>query len=218
MIGPMRAKATLRAITQRGTSSGILSIARQYRADRMYNLLRLHTKFASDIICADKKFLRSKVTSQIYSHKCGFNTSYHLYRANSKYVGNSLNSFIHEYGIPNHQTYDYATVQVESNTRFQDTIRRNNIKTHIFGLRRPNENPAEGSIFEIKNRWYRVQSKKNAPNRLYHYDITWLCEAGNIITTSPKYANGRTPLEIITGLTLNITENLDFDFYDWVTF
>ena len=78
MIGPMRAKATLRAITQRGTSSGILSIDRQYRADRMYNLLRLHTKFVSDTICADKKFLRSNVTSQIYSYKCGFNTSYHL--------------------------------------------------------------------------------------------------------------------------------------------
>ncbi|KAI2501830.1 Reverse transcriptase (RNA-dependent DNA polymerase) [Fragilaria crotonensis] len=33
-----------------------------------------------------------------------------------------------------------------------------------------------------------------------------------------KYAEGRTPLEIITGETPDISEYLDFEFYDWVTF
>ena len=33
-----------------------------------------------------------------------------------------------------------------------------------------------------------------------------------------KYAEGRTPLEIITGETPDISEYLDFDFYDWVLY
>ena len=33
-----------------------------------------------------------------------------------------------------------------------------------------------------------------------------------------KYAEGRTPLEIITGETPDISEYIDFDFYDWVLY
>ncbi len=31
-----------------------------------------------------------------------------------------------------------------------------------------------------------------------------------------KYAEGRTPIEIITGDTPDISESLDYEFYDWV--
>ena len=34
-------------------------------------------------------------------------------------------------------------------------------------------------------------------------------------STEAGLANGRTPLEIITGDTLDISEFLDFGFYDW---
>lgn len=33
-----------------------------------------------------------------------------------------------------------------------------------------------------------------------------------------KYAEGHTPIEIITGETLGISEHMDFEFYDWVLF
>ena len=102
MIGPQRAKASLRATTQRGTRSTILPIGRRYRADCMYNFPRLHTKFASHILWVNKKSLRSNVASQIYSHKCGSNVLYPLQRANGEQEGNSLNDFIHEFGLPDH--------------------------------------------------------------------------------------------------------------------
>jgi hypothetical protein len=37
-------------------------------------------------------------------------------------------------------------------------------------------------------------------------------------TSSSRYANGRTPIEIITGETPDLSEYLDFGFYDWVFF
>ena len=206
LIGPDRAKQTLMATTQRGTRSAILPIARRYRADRMYNLPRLNAKFATDTLYADKKSIRSNIGSQIYSHKCGFNAAYHMQRANNENVGNSLNDFINDYGIPDHLTYDGAAVQVGSKTKFQETIRRSRINTHVSAPRRPNENPAEGSIREVKKRWYTLQAKKNIPNRVWDYGISWVCETGNVTTNSSKYCDGRTPLEIMTGITPDITE------------
>ena len=139
-------------------------------------------------------------------------------RANGENVGNSLNDFIHEFGAPEHLTSDGAAVQVGSKTKFVDTLRRNHIRHHTSAPRRPNENPAEGSIRELKKKWNRIQAKRNVPNRLWNYGITWVCETGNVTSISSRYAKARTPIEIITGETPDITEYLDFTFYDWVTF
>ncbi len=159
---------------------------------------------------------RGYKASQIYSHKCGFKTAYHISQVNNEQVGQSLNDFIFEYGAPSHLTYDGAAVQVGSKTTFQEAIRKANIQFHVSGPRRPNENPAEGTIRDIKMRWYRIQTNKNVPNRLWDFGISYVCETGNIIPTSSKYSKGRHPC--ITGETPDISEYLDFGFYDWVMF
>ena len=53
---------------------------------------------------------------------------------------------------------------------------------------------------------------------LWDYGLSYISETGNIIANSSKYSKGRTPLECITGETPDISEYLDFRFYDWVTF
>jgi hypothetical protein len=95
-IGTERAKATLRATTQRGMRSAILPIGRRYQADRMFQVRRLKGKFATDTLCATTKSLNSNAATQIYTHKCGFNATYHLTRANGEQVGYSLSDFVHE--------------------------------------------------------------------------------------------------------------------------
>ena len=82
----------------------------------------------------------------------------HISKVNNEQVGQSLNNFIFDYGAPSHLTYDGAAVQVGSKTIFQDAMRRANIQYHVSAPRRPNENPAEGAIRDIKMRWYRIQS------------------------------------------------------------
>lgn len=217
-IGLERARATLRATQQKGTRSAILPISRRYRADRQFNVKRLSGKFATDTLWAKSKSLRGKVATQIYSSKFGFATAYHMEKANNENVGQSLRTFVNEYGAPEHLTYDGAAVQVGSKTMFQETIRKYEIKSHVSAPRRPNENPAEGAIREIKRRWYRLKEKKNIPDRLWDFGIEYICETGNLMVNSSKYSNGRTPLEIMTGETPDISEYLDFGFYDWVLY
>ena len=216
-IGPKRAQATIDATTQRGTRSAVLPIARRYRADRMYNVQRLNCKLSCDTIWSDVRSLLQNNCAQVYTHKCGFAVPYPLQRANGDVIGHSLQNLIHEYGAPAHLTFDGAAVQAGNNTLFMKTLRKYEIQYHISSPRRPNENPSEQAIHGIKYRWYRVMSKKQVPRRLWDFGFIWVCETGNISVSSSKYAAGRTPVEIITGETPDISEYTDFGFYDWVT-
>ena len=80
--------------------------------------------------------------------------------ANDEHVGISFADFIHEWGIPDQLTFDGAMVQVGRNTTFMDLARKHSVNYHISQPRRPNENPAEGSIRELKRKHYRIKSKK----------------------------------------------------------
>jgi hypothetical protein len=184
----------------------------------MFAVKRLQGKFATDTAYGKVKSLRGNIGSQVYSHKCGFKACYPLQRVDGNAVGDTLTQFISDYGVPERLTFDGASVQTGPKTRFMDAIRRYEIKHHVSGPRRPNENPAEQGKHELKKRWYRLMLKKKVPPRLWDYGFTWVCETDNICANMSKYADGRTPLEIITGDTPDISEYLDFDFYDWVLY
>ncbi|KAI2505807.1 Reverse transcriptase (RNA-dependent DNA polymerase) [Fragilaria crotonensis] len=179
-IGPKRAQRTLRVTTQRGMRSAILPIGRRYRADRVFGVKRLSGKFATDTAYGKLKSLRGNVGCQIYSHKCGFKVAYPLMKVDGNHVGDSLTQFISDFGVPAQLTFDGASVQTGPKTRFMDAIRRYEIKYHVSGPRRPNENPAEQSIHEIKKRWYRIMLKKKVPPRLWDYGFVWVCETENL--------------------------------------
>ena len=60
--------------------------------------------------------------------------------------------------------------------------------------------------------------KKKILERLWDYGLVWIIEAGNLSVLSSRYARRRTPVEYIPGETPDISEYLDFTFYDWVTY
>jgi hypothetical protein len=83
--------------------------------------------------------LRGNIGSQVYFHKCGFKVSYPIQKIDGNYVGDTLTQFISDYGVPEHLTFDGASVQTGPKTRFMDAIRKYEIKYHVSGPRRPNE-------------------------------------------------------------------------------
>ena len=151
-----RAQKTLRVTTQRGVRSAILPISRRYRADRMFSVKRLNGKFATDTAYGKIKSLRGNVGSQVFSHKCGFKVCYPLQKIDGNSVGDALTQFIlSNFGVPERFTFDGASVQTGPKTRFKlDAIRRYEIKYYVSGPMRPNENPTEQGIHELKKRWY----------------------------------------------------------------
>jgi hypothetical protein len=154
-----RAQRTLRVTTQRGVRSAILPISRRYRADRIFSVRRLNGKFATDTAYGSVKSLRGHVGCQLFSNKCGFKACYPLSKVDGNSVGDALTQFINDYGVPERLVFDEASVQTGPKTRFMDAIRRYEVKYHVSGLRRPNENPAEQGIHELKKRWYYSRRK-----------------------------------------------------------
>ena len=217
-VGLIKAQATLEATTQNFKRSAILPISRRYRADRFYDLKKLDGKFSTDTIWADVKSVNQHKYAQVYTHKCGFSVVYPIDNMTGDAIGQTLIDFIHDFGIPAFLTFDGHKSQVNSGSLFMRTIRKHHIKFHVSEPRKPEQNPAEGGIRELKRRWYHIMVKKSVPRRLWDYGITWISETGNLSVSSSRYANGRTSIEIITGETPDISEYIDFGFYDWVTY
>jgi hypothetical protein len=95
-------------------------------------------------------------------------------------------------------------------------IRKYSINYHITEPYRPNHNFAEGVIREVRRKWFRVMVRKNVPQRLWDYGLQWVCDIQNRTSNNSRGLDGRCPLERITGETVDISEYLDFGFYDWV--
>ena len=61
-------------------------------------------------------------------------------------MGYSYIDFSHDFGLPEHLTFDGYSAQVGQNTLFMKTVRKYDTQYHILSPRRTNEKPAEGYI------------------------------------------------------------------------
>ena len=57
--------------------------------------------------------------------------------------------------------------------------------------------------------------RKRVPRRLWDYGLKWASEVRVRTSCDAADLKGRTPLERVTGDTVDISEYLDFGFYDW---
>ena len=130
----------------------------------------------------------------------------------------SYRDFSHDFGIPEHLTFDGYSAQVGRNTLFMTNVRNYDIQYYISSPLRPNENPAEGSIRELKKVWYHIMVKNKLPERFWDYGLVQISETGNLSVSSSRYTSERTHLEYNTGKNPDISEFWDFTFYDWVTY
>ena len=60
--------------------------------------------------------------------------------------------------------------------------------------------------------------KDKVPERLWDYGLVWISEIGILSVSSSRYSSGRNSLEYIIGETPDISDYLDFTFYDWVSY
>ena len=214
-IGSNQAKQTLRVTTQRGARSAILPLSRRYRTDRMYNQKKLRNqKFYTDTLFGRCKSLTNNTCAQIFANESYFVKAYPMERKAN--AGLALRQFIRDFGVPEQLTSDGAAEQTGAKTEFIKNVRKYGIDHHVSEPHRPQQNRAESVIREVKRRWYRQMTKKKVPKRLWDYGIVWVCEIMSITSNSSFALDGRTPLEEITGETPDISEYLDFGFYDWV--
>jgi hypothetical protein len=101
-------------------------------------------------------------------------------------------------------------------TDFMKEVNRLKVRLKRAEVGRSNQNyAAEREIGELKKRWRNRMNRKKVPKRLWDYGLIY--ESG-ILNRIPRGSSGRTGLEIVTGETPDISEWIDFEFYDrvWV--
>ena len=135
-----------------------------------------------------------------------------------KKVGEALRVLYQEFGVPERRTMDVAPDQVGRNSAFMKEVRKQGMDFQVIKPERHNQNPAEGIIREIRRKWFQIIFRKKVPKEFWDYGMLWVCDTQKRTHMRKNQMDGGVPLEKITGEREDISDYLDFGFYDRVCF
>ncbi len=208
-IGVDKARQTLKATTQHAIRSAALPLKRRYKTDIMSRKLRrLSSKFYTDTFFSKGASINGNTCAQLFTDGEGAIFIYPM-KSKSK-AGDQLIELTHDVGIPNELIMDGAREQTGANTTMMKEIRRLKIKWHTTEPHSPWQNKAENAIGIIKSKHHNRMVRRKVPKIFWDFGVIWEAE----IYSRTAGLDGRTPLERITGDTIDISEWVDFEFYD----
>jgi hypothetical protein len=129
------------------------------------------------------------------------------------HAGRALLEFIQCVGIPNKIIADGAAELSKENTEFMQHIRSHHIVLRHTEPYTPKQNFAERMIGELKRKWKHCMVTRSIPSRLWDYGFVYEAE---IMSRTARGSEGRTGIERLTGDSIDISEWLDFEFYDLI--
>ena len=210
-----QARMTLDATTQHHVRSAIMPLSRRYRTDRMFEPKRLLGIMASDTMDPRCESLHGDHRyAQVFGNKQMFCEAYPI--AAKANCNDALKQFILEYGAPEVMITDGSPEQIGKNAEFQATLRKNKVKARFTNTYSPNMNPVESVIRELRKRWYRAVFRTNCPRSLWNFGLPHFAKLMQLTASNAAGLNGKTPLGALTGETPDISQYLDFGWYDWV--
>ena len=127
----------------------------------------------------------------------------------------ALRMFINNIGVPGNLTVDGSKEQNGKNTKYTKQIRKHDIQLHVIELERHSQNPGESVIRELRRKWFRVMVRKRVRKKFWDYGVRWVAETMQRTLTKAGGLEGRCLIERVSGETTDISEYLDFGFYDW---
>jgi hypothetical protein len=113
---------------------------------------------------------------------------------------------------------DNLAKQCGPHAEFQKKMQKYQIQHKRSEKDRPNQNPAEGVIREVRKKWCRTMFKTNCPKRLWTHGVPYVCALMRMTTSHAGRLQCRTPIKAVLGEMPDMLEHLDFGFYDWVWF
>ncbi len=211
-----QAALTLKATTRHLLRSALMPLARRHRANRMFQAPRLEGTWATDTMDMRCNSTHGERCCQVYANRMFFAKAYPIPKKSDCHE--TLNSFVNDYGAMDLLVSDGSAEQCGPHTEFQKKIQKYQIQHKRSEKDRSNQNPAEGVIREVRKKWYRTMFKTNCPKRLWTHGVPYVCALMRMTASHAERLQGRTPIEAVLGETPDISEYLDFGFYDWVWF
>ena len=209
-IGLDTAAATLRVTTQKGIRNAIKPLHQRYRTKQThlrYN--QLASRFYSDTFIAKHKSYRGNVVAQVFVNDTDFVRVYPMKSKGD--AGLALMDLIQEVGVPSELHTDNAgelTTDTWGRVCREMQIRQTSTEPHS-----PWQNRAESAIRELKKSVLRIMHQTRTPRKLWDFAAEYVADI-RVLTANPLHSlHGRTPYEIVTGNTPDISEWLEFEWY-----
>jgi hypothetical protein len=204
----VQATLTLKATTRKLVRSALMPLARRYRVDRMFQPNRLQGTFATDTMDLRCTAIHGKRYCQVFANKEFFTACYVIEKKSDAHE--PIDHFVRNFGAMDELISDGAPEQVGKHSKFQEKLCKYDTKHKTPERERPNQNPAEGVIREVRKRWYRYVFRTNCPRQLWNYGIPHVCAIMRMTASFAGRLQGRTPIEQLMGETPDISEYLDF--------
>lgn len=125
-------------------------------------------------------------------------------------VGNALQHFLEDIGIPNEIVVNGSKEQTGPQSDFMKLVRKCHIKIRCTEPYTPRQNKSELTIGNLKRRWRNLMSTHNISPRFWDFGLLYESE---IMSRMARGPDCRSAYERITGNTPDISEWLDFEFY-----
>ena len=209
------AQKTLKATTQRGVRQAIHPLHRRYRVDHLnLNRKRLNDTFYMDTLFSKVKSIGGYTCAQLITNGT-FTRVYPMESKASINIAHALTEFADDVGIPDTLICDFANEQTGKHTEVLKVIRRLHIRLLPAekGRGTTQNHRAETEIREVKSKWKSRMRDTNVPARLWDYGLVYIAEIQSLLA---RGSDQRPGIERIMGQTVDISEWLDFDFYDRV--
>ena len=214
-VGPDRAKHLMRVTTQFGTRTTIHPIKRRYRVDHLdLHRKRLRGQWQMDWMCATHKSLNQSKGAYLITNG-HFTELYPKEKEDQDNAVSALREFVDDVGVPQEIKTDRAGSFSGRDSAYVKYCSKHGITQRWSEAERSNQIwKADIEIRELKKRWQESKRKKNVPPRLWDWGAK---HAAKLMQFLPRPdLDMRTGFEEVTGQTPDISEYLDFEFYDLV--
>ena len=212
-IGLEKAKNTIKHTTQLNVRSALLPLTRRYRTDLLsQRLKRLSARFYTDTMFSKVgTSLRGNNCAQIFTDGNGAVFAYPM--KSKAQAGTKLLTFIQQVGVPNEIHRDGAP-EMSGNSKFNQICQEYRIRSTYTEPHSPWQNRCENVIGVLSKKLKARRARRRIPKCVWDYHIVWEAQ----IYTRTVHKNNHTPLEALTGDTIDISEWIEFEFYDLVVY
>jgi hypothetical protein len=167
-------------------------------------------RFSSDTMFAKTPSIRGNTCAQIFVNNIDFVRLVPMRRKAE--AADALLEFIQDIGIPSEMHNDDAKELTLG--KWKQVMQKYHIKQTLSQPYSPWQVQAEGCIRGVKKSVRRLMHNTKAPKCLWDYCAVYACEIRSL-TVHPHFAlHDRTPYEVVTGRTPDISEYVDYSWYD----
>ena len=213
------ARKSIEASTCRYYRQGTKGLQRRFRPSRSmmrYRQLALPAgEFYSDTMFAKVRSTRGYTCAQIYGNKFGFIKAYPMDGKDQQNVGDTLSLMIQDVGVMQKLHVDNAKEMVGRKTPFFKRARKEGIDLTTIEPLRPDENYGEQLVKRAKLGSSKLMIRKKAPLRFWCYGMEYYCDLSTIMVPGMYRNKGRSGYEMVFGSTPDISEYVEFEFYDY---